>query len=167
MSKWQQQLYQEISSAVSGVPFWKEYLADCPEGSSRGRTVHLAVFVEPYLKYVLEGRKTVESRFSRNLCAPYRRVHEGDVVILKRAAGAVVGICLVSSAWFYKLDPDSWKEIKGEYGASLCADGSKFWQAREKAAYATLMRFSHVARLRPMQCNKRDRRGWVVLCEGP
>ena len=33
--------------------------------------LHLGVFAEPWLSYMLDGRKTIESRFGKNRIAPY------------------------------------------------------------------------------------------------
>jgi len=68
--------------------------------STRG--IHLAVLVEPYLSLILDGKKTIESRFSINRHAPFEQVQRGDVLILKRSSGPIEGLCTVSDAWFYR-----------------------------------------------------------------
>ena len=35
--------------------------------------LHLGIFTEPYLTYMLDGKKTIESRFSKNKIAPYNQ----------------------------------------------------------------------------------------------
>ena len=163
MSGWESRLCASIRSAVVNDSFWGSYFDQALRGKDYSAAVHLGVFVEPYLRFVLEGKKTVESRFSSNLCAPHKKIEQGDVVLLKKSGGAVVGLCLVSSAWFYELDPDSWRDIRQGFGEALCANGPEFWRTRKNASYATLMRLSHVTRLDPVRCEKRDRRGWVVV----
>src|SRR5688572_10035738 len=69
-------------------PFWTKRLAALDGGADRVR-IHLAVFIEPYLEFVLDGTKTVESRFSINRCVPFERANEGDIVLLKRSGGSV------------------------------------------------------------------------------
>ncbi|NVM29292.1 MAG: ASCH domain-containing protein [Candidatus Helarchaeota archaeon] len=125
--------------------------------------IHLAIFVEPYLKYILEGKKTVESRFSVNRIAPYKKVHRGDIVLLKRSGGPIVGLCMITDVWFYRLDPKTWLNIKKEFSQYLCVQDPSFWSARENASYATLMKLGHIIRIEPTIYKKRDRRGWVVL----
>jgi len=129
--------------------------------------VHLAVFNQPYLDFVLEGRKTVESRFSAIRCAPYQRVRTGDVLLLKPAGGPIVGLCLVQHVWFYALDRSSWQDVRRTFAKELCAQDPDFWQAREHAQFATLMRVSKPTTIQAVECEKRDRRGWVVLREAP
>ncbi len=154
---WETTLVNDVKQAVAYQNFWKERM-ELPDV-----TLHLAVFVEPYLQYVLEGQKTVESRFSTKRGAPYKRVKEGDIVLLKRAGGPVVGLCEVSYVWCYELDPTSWVEIKSTFEKALCASDPSFWEARESASFATLLQIQHVTVIEPVSCMKRDRRGWVVL----
>src|SRR3954453_18143184 len=75
-----------------------------PAVAAGERVVHLAVFVEPFLSFLLEGRKTIESRFSVNRCPPYRSVQTGDLVFIKQSGGAIVAVAEVSNVWFYELD---------------------------------------------------------------
>lgn len=123
--------------------------------------IHLAVFVEPYLSFILQGTKTVESRFSRNYIAPHGRVAVGDLILLKASGKPVVGHCRVSQVWDYVLDPASWEDVRS-FGAALQAQDG-FWESRRNARFATLIRVSDVRRCRPLVVDKRDRRGWVVL----
>ncbi len=124
--------------------------------------VHLAVLVEPYCTFILEGRKTIESRFSVNRNAPYEQVCKGDIIVLKRSSGPVVGFCRVSNVWFYRLIPETWTEIE-RFASALCMDSSHFWQSKKVASYATLMQIEEVTRVKDLKVTKRDPRGWVVI----
>ena len=130
---------------------------------SKKVSIHLCVFQEPYLSYILEGRKTVESRFSINKCAPVGRVESGDILLLKKASGPVVAMCSVDHVWTYILDTPTFNTIRKEFSRSLCAEDPSFWDARKDAKFATLMRIKNVVEISPIHCGKRDRRGWVVL----
>lgn len=143
--------------------FWQERLNKFLSDGSSGNAVHLAIFVEPYLRFILEGRKTVESRFSSRRCAPYQKVQVGDILLLKRSSGPVVGLCEVASVWFYRLNPESWDNIKKEFAQDLCVQDPGFWEARSHALYATLIRLRHVISITPAKFSKCDRRGWVLL----
>jgi hypothetical protein len=142
-------------------------LLDCLNGifkSNGKRTqLHLAVFVEPYLRFILDGKKTVESRFSSVRCAPYDKVNTGDLILLKKAGGPVSGICRVDSAWFYEVDRTSLNEIRREFAAQICPADSTFWSARKDKSFATLIRLADVKRLPEFAVSKRDRRGWVTI----
>lgn len=125
--------------------------------------IHLAVCREPYLKFMMEGRKTVETRFAKRCCAPFERVADGDIVLLKRSAGKVVGVCIVKKVWFYKLDHGSLDSIRQLFGPAICAADETFWEDRKSAAVATLMLIEHVTPIQDVNIVKRDRRGWVVF----
>jgi dephospho-CoA kinase len=129
------------------------------------RSLHLAVFVEPFLGYLLTGKKTVESRFSAVRFPPYQRVSRGDVVLIKKSGGPVVGICEVGAAWFYELNPSTWGTIRREFADAICAETPDFWSSREHAGFASLMFISRVREFPGIDWPKRDRRGWVVLRE--
>lgn len=153
-------LLTDLSAAVQGDAFWEPYLTRLAEQSV---ALHLAIFVEPYLQYVLDGQKTVESRFATRRFAPYQQVSAGDVLLLKASSGPIVGICEVAQAWFYHLDAESWQFIQRHFTEALCAQDPAFWTDRAHATFATLMRVRHVRRTPRIPYQKRDRRGWVVL----
>jgi dephospho-CoA kinase len=158
--------FEAVKRAVKGDGFWGPYLRALWNGRRHAFSVHLAIFVEPYLSYLLEGQKTVESRFSAVRCPPYRRVQRGDVLLLKLSGGAVVGLCQVGQTWFYRLDPRSWQTIRKEFTHALCAQDPDFWESRQRASFATLMQVENVRRIDPIPWIKRDRRAWVVLRPG-
>ena len=161
--KWCGDIVREVFSAVRGNLFWEPYLERLAANAAIEQSVHLAVLREPYLEFIFRGEKTVESRFSRRRCAPYNVVVAGDVLILKRQSGPVLGLCRVAQAWFYELDPRSWKMIREDFTAALRAEDPEFWRDREGASFATLMSIDQIKRLPAIECGKRDRRGWVLL----
>lgn len=127
--------------------------------------IHLAVFVEPFLTYVLDGTKTVESRFSNTRTAPYRFVKPGDQILVKVAGGPVVAFAQVQHT-LYLAHPreDHLQEVRTRFGRQLRDDVPGFWESRERASYVSLLSLGSVHTLSsPVSCAKRDRRGWVVL----
>jgi len=162
-TSWQSRVIQQVCEAVRNDPFWGSRLSEVVHDKSSNNDIHLAVFVEPFLQFMLEGKKTVESRFSKRLRAPHKRVKKGDVILLKRSGGAVVGICQVGSVWFYTLGPESLRAMRNDFAWALCANSPGFWSDRRHMSFATLMRVSNVVKIGPIPCAKQDRRGWVVL----
>jgi hypothetical protein len=150
-----------LHAAVAGDRVWDPALR---EAEARGAGLHLAVFVEPYLGYVLAGQKTVESRFGVRRAPPFGCVEAGDIVLLKSAAGPVVGLARVTHVWSYRLGRGTWQEIRERFGPALCLDDEEaFIAARASRRFATLMRFADVLAVAPIPVIKRDRRGWVVV----
>jgi len=153
-------LVSQLREALKDHANWRHVFST---DVSNSVVIHLAIFREPYLDFIMEGRKTIETRFSRRICAPFRAVSRGDVVILKRSGGEIAGICLVEDAWFYRLTSEALTFIRDKFGAAICAEDDSFWEERKEAAVATLISISHVAPLSKIDIPKRDRRGWVVL----
>lgn len=94
-------ILHQISDAADVYEDWKhlELFAE----HSVGVGIHIACMVEPFLKYILEGSKTVESRFSKPLIPPYRNISVGDFVLLK--AGPIVASFRASTVEFIELTP--------------------------------------------------------------
>jgi len=159
---WQSLFRNGLQGTVRGDAFWEPCLNSILQDQAPFG-LHLAVLIEPYLKYILEGKKTVESRFSKNRIAPYGNIQKHDVILLKRSGGPIVGVCQVSNVWYYQLEPKSWQEIRDEFTQMLCAQDPEFWSQRESAEFATLMSLRNVFKIQPTKFSKKDRRGWVVL----
>lgn len=158
---WEQSLLNDLNKHL----FSKDSIRSGLLSESCG--IHLAIFREPYLGYILEGKKTVESRFSSNRCAPYKKVQRGDIILLKQTSGPIVAACKVDYVWNYQIDESSMANIRSEFTQMLCAQDPSFWEVRRHARFATLMLVNNVVSIDPIECNKRDRRGWVVLQETP
>lgn len=163
MRNWRRLIAENIIPAIAGDHFWESRLCEIISDDISPFGLHLAIFVEPYLTYILEGRKTVESRFGVHRRAPYGQVAPEDVILLKRSGGPVTGICLVSDVWFYNVNVESWQDLRTEFAEALCAQDPEFWETRKNASFATLMRLSYVRSIDPVAVPKKDRRGWVVL----
>ena len=160
MPDWTPSFLETISERLKCQDYWSSRLA--PDARLE-HGLHLAVFVEPFLQFVLEGKKTVDSRFSVHKRAPYEAVRRGDTVLIKGSGGPVVAVAEVGQAWFYEIDKKALYSIKAKFGPLLCADDPDFWKSKIESCYATLIQFHRVEAIPPVPCSKRDRRGWVVL----
>lgn len=124
--------------------------------------VHLAVFSQPYLDLVLNGEKKIESRFSRNRCAPFDEVLKGDIILLKEVAGPICGVALASRVWYFDLENEPISSIRQTYGSAILA-AEEFWSEKETSSFATLIELENPSVIEPLPFDKRDRRGWVSL----
>lgn len=143
-------------------PEWSGIVEDCVLPGPTRKSLHLAVFVEPFLSLLMAGKKTVESRFSQNGCAPFDEVSTGDVVLIKRAGHSIVAIARVSCVQHLTRQGD-WNPIRLQYQQQLCATQDDFWKDISNADYASLIWFDHLRAIESIDCEKRDRRGWVVI----
>jgi hypothetical protein len=153
---------RKLSAQLSEEQYWVTRLA--PDNLRRSRTVvHLAILIEPYLQLILSGKKTVESRFSLNRIAPFGVAKAGDVLVLKRAGGPVLGICEVTKSHFYHLDPVVFSEIRRRFERRVCPMEADFWERRRVKRFASLLELGMVTSVTPVRLEKRDRRPWVIL----
>lgn len=156
LNGWQGELLRRVGEAVRGEPLWGE----------GWRGVHLVVMAEPYLSLLMEGKKSVEARFSKSRRAPWGCVRRGDLLLLKKTSGPVVGMGVVGEVWSFEIEGVSGVEaIRREFGGRVCG-GVAFWGASAGARYGTLLEVEGVRPVKPVKCHKRDQRGWVVLREG-
>jgi hypothetical protein len=131
---------------------------------SLGVKGHLAVLNEPYLSWILSGRKQIESRFSRVRVAPYQRVTLNDILFLKESSGLIKAVAAVAGVEYHgPLAPGEAEALIEKHKVALALEES-FVDQKRNAIYATLITLGSVRVVPPLSVNKRDRRGWVVLC---
>ena len=116
---------------------------------------------------ILNGEKKYESRFSKNKISPFRKVAEGDIIILKESGGYVQGAFIAGKVkYFNNLDKELMEEIKNNYSEFLCASyDENFWEKRNKAKYVSLIEVKRTKKLKPFKSEKNDRTGWATLRE--
>ena len=124
--------------------------------------VHLAIFVEPYLTAVLEGKKTIESRFAVTRRPPYNCIEPNDYILLKKSGGPVIGLALAGSTHFYQLSPAVLTDLRQRFAQQLFAQDDLFWTDRAAKHYATLIELEEPMAIQPVTIPKRDRQGWVT-----
>lgn len=127
------------------------------------RKMHLGVFKQPLLKLMLEGKKTIESRFSKNKIAPYDKISKDDFVIVKESSKKVVAMFTIKEVLQYTMEDTSVKELKEKYNSQIVAD-SEFWNIKEETSnYATLIKIDEVIKLKPFSIDKTGMQSWIVL----
>jgi hypothetical protein len=138
----------------------------------RAAGAQLAVLRDPALHDILHGKKWVEVRITRVRCAPYGRVRERDVVLLKRTGGGLEGVATVQEVESFPRDVLSMAAIQRR-----CRDGAghgrwyaDFWRERSSEDYqwVTLVHLTDVWRLAtPVEVVKTDAAAWIVMGEMP
>lgn len=126
--------------------------------------IHLAIMREPWLSRVLDGSKTIESRFSRDRRAPWSAVDPGDAIVWKASGGPVVAWSEVTAADFRSLpDTDAWADL-----IPLCPaigiDAAYLVTKRYGGAdRVSLITVGPAVPVEPFPIVKRDQRAWIVL----
>lgn len=126
---------------------------------------HLVILKKPYLNAILEGRKTVESRFWQRRGAAFGKICRGDKLFLKASSGPVCAVANVAAVKkFENLTPDKITRLKGQYN-HLIRGSDKYWQSKADRKFGLLVWLDDIRPIEPVQIDKKDWRAWVVLTE--
>ncbi|MCC7406451.1 MAG: hypothetical protein IT442_00160 [Phycisphaeraceae bacterium] len=106
--------------------------------------MHVAILRLPYLRAILEGRKTVESRLTRGPLPPYRQIASGQTIYLKQSSGPILGTAVAGRVMFFDgLTPADVRAIRRDYGKFIGGDDA-YWRTKAGSRYATLVWLTHV-----------------------
>ena len=124
---------------------------------------HIGILNEPYLSRIFEGRKMIESRFTKKKVKPFGSVRKEDYVILKKAGGPFVGVFQVDKVYYYRIKSQSdFLKIREEYGDLICAD-DEFWRLKKESKYATLIEIGNLIKFdNPYYWTKKNRQAWLT-----
>lgn len=156
------QILKRLIACVPARSAWHRRLLEQIEAEEISVGVHLAIFVEPYLTAVLEGKKTIESRFAVTRRPPYNCIEPDDYILLKKSGGPVIGLALAKSTKFYQLSPTVLADLRKRYARQLFAQDDVFWSDRADKHFATLIELDAAVEIDPLSIKKRDRQGWVT-----
>ena len=137
-------------------------LPECEFAKLENKTWHLGIFTEPVLSYMMDGKKTIESRFSKNKIAPYNKIDKTDIIFIKKSGGSIIGYLTIKDIMFFDLNTISISSIKEQYEEYLCVDDS-FWEQKKDSHYATLIIIDKVTKIKPFKINKKGMQTWIIL----
>lgn len=126
---------------------------------------HLAKFSKDGAEKILNGEKSIESRFSKGKIAPFCIISSKDLVYIKPFGGDVIGQFRVKKAIFFDgLQPEDLKKIKEQYGEDLNVD-ENYWNKVKDSNFGTLIFIGSSARFitSPIKIPKKDLKSWIVL----
>lgn len=126
---------------------------------------HLAIFKGEAGEFILSGKKTVESRFSKRKNPPYGVISAGDLVYIKPSGKDPIGQFRVKKAFFFdNLEQSDLSDLRKRYGKKIAA-GDDYWEAKKDSRFGTLIFIGEVDPFitSPVKFPKKDLRGWVVL----
>lgn len=128
-------------------------------------SLHLAIFSEPFMTLIFDGQKTMESRFSINYMAPYRKVTSGDLVLMKRPGGPICGFFVAGQVlYFSNLTSDKINHIEESYGSRLCWNiDPEFLSNKSNAKYLSIIEITNITAIPPIDTLKSDRTAWSVI----
>ena len=110
----------------------KEQLKETEWKKIQNRVLQLGIFTEPYLTAMINGQKTIESRFSKNKIIPYQQINKNDIILIKKSGGQIIGYFTILKVLFFNLKETSIEELKEKYQKELCVQ-ENFWQEKNIA----------------------------------
>ena len=127
---------------------------------------HVAFMKQEFLQMILDGTKTIESRWYRHKKDPYGRISMGDVVYFKGVGKPVTLKADVAKVMFFEgLDAPTINDILMEYGERIGVDES-FIDAVGESNYCILVFLTNIARIIPFEINKKgygNQAAWIVV----
>lgn len=125
---------------------------------------HIAILREPFISAVIDGTKTIESRFSQKRIVPWQAINKGEAILFAKPGGIVVGYAKVLSVHFLTMSGTTKKLIEDKYGDRIGTYlDQDFWSMRSRCKYATLVEYDSFMQCTPIRFVKRDQRAWVRL----
>ena len=124
---------------------------------------HIAILREPFFSMVLNGTKTIESRWSMNRVAPYGKVSVGDTILLKETGKDVTAKAEVKDVKYYELTPQKVEDIRIKYGKLIGTDKFEDWESTLHKKYCTLIWLGKVEKIEPLKVPRSNGAGWLVV----
>jgi ASC-1-like (ASCH) protein len=101
--------------------------------------VHVAILLKPYIRLILDGTKTVESRLTVTPRTPYQRIRPGDRIFFKASSGPFMAEAVADRVEFHEnLTPQAVARLKRKHNAQVCGDEA-YWQWKAHSRYATFI----------------------------
>ncbi len=105
---------------------------------------HVAILLKPYIRLILDGRKTVESRLTKTPIAPFESIEAGQRIYFKASAGPFMATAVADAVEFHRdLTPSAVGALKRRLNRWVCGDDA-FWSYKRDAKYATFVALREV-----------------------
>lgn len=118
------------------------------------------------LSKIIEGKKTIESRWYKFKKTPYNNINSDDIVYFKESGEPVTVKAKVEKVLFFEdLDSEKIKKIIEEYGEGICISISFAENLKDKK-FCTLIFLKDVERIKPFNINKKGygiMTAWITL----
>jgi len=124
---------------------------------------HLAILRQPFFDMVLNGEKTIESRWSMKKVAPFNKVLVGDEIYLKETGKPATAVAIVKKVEYYHLTPEIVEDIRQKFGKQIGTDYFEDWESTLNKKFVTLIWLDKVKKIPPKFFPRSHGAGWIVL----
>ena len=108
-------------------------------------SIHVAILLPPYIRLILAGRKTVESRLTQRPLPPYRTIQPGERIYFKASSGTFQATARAADVTCYdNLTPTQILVLQKRHNAAVCGE-ARYWQGKRHSRYATFITLREVA----------------------
>ncbi|MEM9419022.1 MAG: ASCH domain-containing protein [Planctomycetota bacterium] len=127
-------------------------------------SIHIAILKREYLRMILAGQKTVESRLSKVRCAPFESVTPGERLFFKASGGPFMATAVAGMVHDYAdQTPEQIDDLCAQWNPAVCGP-LDYWRDRRDRHFATMIRLQHIE---PMDAGPKfsahNMRAWYVL----
>ena len=107
-------------------------------------SVHVAILLRPYIRMILAGVKTMESRLTRAALPPVGRLKPGERLYFKASGGPYLARARAAEVLeFRDLTPTGVDRLRRDHDAAVRGTPD-YWRSKRNCRYATLARLSEV-----------------------
>ncbi|MEM1447067.1 MAG: hypothetical protein AAGF84_13495 [Planctomycetota bacterium] len=127
-------------------------------------SIHVAILKREYLRMVLSGQKTVESRLAKVRCPPFGKVVAGERLFFKASGGPFMATAIADEVHDYAdQTPAQIDALCAQWNPAVCGPLA-YWVDRRDRPFATMIR---LRRVEPMDVGPKfavqNMRAWYVL----
>lgn len=106
--------------------------------------MHVAILRPQYLRMILAGTKTIESRLTRHPIPPWRRIAVGETIYFKESSGPFCAVARAKEVRFIELhSPTDVQRLAEEFNARIGGE-PEYWHLKRYSRYATLVTLEEV-----------------------
>jgi hypothetical protein len=127
--------------------------------------IHVAILKRPYLKLILAGRKTVESRLMRTAQPPFQCIEPGERIFLKASSGPFMATAIAGKVDQHdKLEPYDILRLRVLHDKAVCGDDA-YWQMKRDSRFAVFVELTEVEPIEVGPKYPKSMRAWHVVDE--
>lgn len=106
--------------------------------------IHVAILKPGYIKAILDGTKTIESRLTKTAQPPHGKVESGERLFLKASGGPFMATAIAGEVLTYEdMSPSDVKKMRKHYGEQIGGDDA-YWDIKSDSRFATLVELKEV-----------------------
>lgn len=101
--------------------------------------IHVAILKPGYIKAILAGTKTIESRLTKTAQPPHGKVEPGERLFIKASGGPFMATAIAGDVQTYTdLTPTDLRRMRKRFNKKIGGDDA-YWEMKRESRFATLI----------------------------